>query len=85
MHLWFWLRRFRHDSIPTAIAALQNQTQLYNITFDATEDQTQFNTANLALYDGVVFLSTTDSDDTPRVEVLDAAGKVSRIVCFFVE
>lgn len=61
---------FRHDSIPTAIAALKaNQTSI-NVSFDNTEDPTAFNDHNLAAYDAVVFLSTTG-------EVLDDAGKTA--------
>ena len=52
-------RRFRHDSIPTAIEQLKSKGGEIDVEFDATEDQTQFSDANLAKYDGVLFLSTT--------------------------
>ncbi|MEU2110240.1 ThuA domain-containing protein [Streptomyces sp. NPDC019507] len=50
---------FRHDSIPTGIAALKELGTGSNITVDATEEAGQFTTSNLARYDAVVFLSTT--------------------------
>lgn len=50
---------FRHDSIPTGIAALKELGRTSNITVDATEEAAQFTTGNLARYDAVVFLSTT--------------------------
>lgn len=57
---------------------MKSHAAAYNITFDATEDHTLFNTHNLAKYDAVLFLSTSDSQNgtTPRIEVLDDAGKV---------
>ncbi|WP_351222873.1 ThuA domain-containing protein [Streptomyces sp. NPDC002133] len=50
---------FRHDSIPTGVAALKELGAGSNITVDATEEAGQFTTNNLARYDAVVFLSTT--------------------------
>ncbi|MEU2432755.1 ThuA domain-containing protein [Streptomyces sp. NPDC007861] len=50
---------FRHDSIPTGVAALKELGAGSNITVDATEEAAQFTTSNLARYDAVVFLSTT--------------------------
>lgn len=50
---------FRHDSIPTAIRALQANAQSINVTFDSTEDGSLFTTENLDRYDAVVFLSNT--------------------------
>ncbi|TFK98686.1 class I glutamine amidotransferase-like protein [Pterulicium gracile] len=50
---------FRHDSIPTAVQALQAQAERANVNFTHTEDGTRFNDEELATYDGVVFLSTT--------------------------
>ncbi|MEU2262021.1 ThuA domain-containing protein [Streptomyces sp. NPDC019645] len=50
---------FRHDSIPSGIAALKELGTANNITVDATEEAGQFTTSNLARYDAVVFLSTT--------------------------
>ena len=50
---------FRHDSIPAGIAAIQELGAANDFDVDATEDSTQFTSANLAQYDAVVFLSTT--------------------------
>ena len=54
---------FRHDSIPTAIQALQNQNTsnggAFNVSFDPTEDRTKFSDDNLANYDAVMFVSNT--------------------------
>lgn len=50
---------FRHDSIPTAISALEQAGQQNNIQFDNTEDKSLFNNANLVQYDAILFLSTT--------------------------
>ncbi|HEX6023292.1 MAG TPA: ThuA domain-containing protein, partial [Solirubrobacter sp.] len=50
---------FRHDSIPQGIAAIQELGQANDFTVVATEDAAQFNDANLATFDVVVFLSTT--------------------------
>ncbi|MET9876810.1 ThuA domain-containing protein [Actinacidiphila glaucinigra] len=50
---------FRHDAIPTGIAALKELGATANITVDATEEPKQFTSNNLARYDAVVFLSTT--------------------------
>ncbi|QRW07531.1 hypothetical protein RhiLY_06530 [Ceratobasidium sp. AG-Ba] len=47
-------RRFRHDSIPTAIQELQKWGPYWNISFDATEDPGKFTPANLAQYDAVI-------------------------------
>lgn len=67
---------FRHESIPTAISALESHGPDANIQFDATEDPTKFTDSNLAQYDGILFLMTTDSNDTTRIEVLDPDQKV---------
>ncbi|KAJ6468436.1 class I glutamine amidotransferase-like protein [Mycena sanguinolenta] len=61
---------FRHDSIPTAVEALNEAGPSINIVFDHTEDQTQFNDQNLANYDAIMFVSTTG-------EVLDDSGKAA--------
>ncbi|THV02839.1 class I glutamine amidotransferase-like protein [Dendrothele bispora CBS 962.96] len=63
-------REFRHDSIPTAIQALQSKGSSINVVFDNTEDQTQFTDDNLAAYDAVLFLDNNG-------EVLDDAGKAA--------
>jgi len=61
---------FRHDSIPTAIAALKSEAETINVQFDATEDKTRFTDTSLGVYDAVMFLSTTG-------EVLDDSGKAA--------
>jgi cytochrome c len=50
---------FRHDSIPSGIAAIQQLGVDNGFQVDATEDAAQFNDANLAQYDAVIWLSTT--------------------------
>ncbi|MGH2824950.1 MAG: ThuA domain-containing protein [Thermoleophilaceae bacterium] len=50
---------FRHDSIPAGVAAVQELAAANNFTVDHTEDSTQFNDANLANYDVVIWLNTT--------------------------
>ncbi|KAG6899088.1 hypothetical protein C0993_000992 [Termitomyces sp. T159_Od127] len=50
---------FRHDSIPTAIAALKANGSAINVEFDSTEDKTRFTVENLSQYDALLFLSTT--------------------------
>ena len=50
---------WRHESLPTTIAALQRLGEKEGIAVDATEDANDFNTANLARYRAVVFASTT--------------------------
>jgi len=50
---------FRHDSIPTAIAALTQLQETGGYLVEATEDATQFSADNLARFRVVVFLLTT--------------------------
>ncbi|KAF8604684.1 class I glutamine amidotransferase-like protein [Ceratobasidium sp. AG-I] len=59
---------YRHESIPTAIAALKQLGQANNIDFDATEDKALFTGSNLPKYDALLFLSNSE-------EVLDDSGK----------
>ena len=80
-------KEFRHDSIPTAVQALESRSAGYNITFENTEDFTWFREGRLEKYDAIVFLSTTGesrSFKSPRVEyrlkspaVLDTEGKTA--------
>ncbi|WP_328533448.1 ThuA domain-containing protein [Micromonospora zamorensis] len=56
---------FRHDSIPTGIAAIQQLGVANGFTVDNSEDGAAFNDANLAKYKAVIWLSTTG-------DVLDA-------------
>ncbi|MFI6758646.1 ThuA domain-containing protein [Micromonospora sp. NPDC050417] len=59
---------FRHGSIPSGIAAIQQLGAANGFTVDATEDATAFNDANLANYKAVIWLSTTGDvlDDTQQ-------------------
>jgi len=66
---------YRHESIPVAIDALKSHGPDANIQFDATEDPSHFTNSNLAQYDAILFLMNTDSNDTTRVEILDADQK----------
>ena len=50
---------FRHDSIPTGIAAIRDLGSQNGFAVDATEDASAFTTSNLAQYQAVVWLSTT--------------------------
>ncbi|RIW46045.1 DUF1349 domain-containing protein [Micromonospora endophytica] len=50
---------FRHDSIPTGIAAIQQLAAAHDFTVDTTEDAAAFTDANLARYQAVIWLSTT--------------------------
>ena len=61
---------FRHDSIPEAIAAVQQLGQANGFAVDATEDPSRFEDTTLAGYQAVIFLLTTG-------DVLDAAGRAA--------
>ncbi|TFK98685.1 trehalose utilization-domain-containing protein [Pterulicium gracile] len=50
---------FRHDSIPVAVEALQQQAERANVNWTHTEDSSHFNDGALEAYDGVVFLSAS--------------------------
>ena len=50
---------FRHDSIAAGITAILELGLAHSFGVTATEDATQFNATNLALYDAVIFLNTT--------------------------
>ena len=50
---------WRHDSIPTAVAALQRLGAQEGMQVDHSEDADDFNANNLARYQAVVFASTT--------------------------
>ncbi len=50
---------FRHDSIPTGIAAIRQLGTEHGFTVDTTEDGGAFTDENLARYQAVVWLSTT--------------------------
>ncbi|PVF98110.1 class I glutamine amidotransferase-like protein [Serendipita vermifera] len=51
---------YRHESIPTAITALQNLGIQNNISFDATEDRSKFEDQYLGQFDALLFLSNSD-------------------------
>ncbi|MBM2620711.1 ThuA domain-containing protein [Actinoplanes sp. LDG1-06] len=58
---------FRHDSIPAAVAAIQQLGARHHFRVDATEDAAAFTDRNLARYDVVVWVSTTgDVLDEPQ-------------------
>lgn len=50
---------YRHESIPAGIAAVNDIGIELGLTVEATEDAAAFDTANLARYRAVVFLSTS--------------------------
>ncbi|WP_260194138.1 ThuA domain-containing protein [Actinophytocola gossypii] len=50
---------FRHDSIPTGIAAIQDLGAEHGFAVEATEDAAAFTEENLSHYAAVVWLSTT--------------------------
>ncbi|WP_367129395.1 ThuA domain-containing protein [Saccharothrix sp. HUAS TT1] len=50
---------FRHDAIPEGVQLVRDLGAANSFTVTATEDSTQFTTANLARYEAVVFLNTT--------------------------
>ncbi|EUC53949.1 trehalose utilization protein [Rhizoctonia solani AG-3 Rhs1AP] len=68
---------FRHDSIPTAVKQLQAWGPYYNISFDATEDQTKFTSENLAQYDALMFVHTSGDifDSTGQAAFVDYISK----------
>jgi glucose/arabinose dehydrogenase len=61
---------FVHDSIDEGVAAIQALGAANDFTVTATDDATQFNDANLAQYEAVVFLLTTG-------DVLDATQQTA--------
>jgi type 1 glutamine amidotransferase len=69
---------YRHDSIPTAIAALTALESAGDYLVEATEDPTEFSPGNLARFQVVVFLLTTGDvlDDAEQAAFTDwiAAG-----------
>lgn len=69
---------FRHDSIPTAIAAMRKLGQEHHVSIDFTEDASAFTSANLARYAAVVFLMTTgtvlDGEQASALESYIHAG-----------
>jgi type 1 glutamine amidotransferase len=50
---------FRHDAIPAGIQLIRDLGAANSFTVTATEDSGQFNAANLAQFEAVVFLNTT--------------------------
>ena len=61
---------WQHDSIPTAVAALQRLGAQDGMQLDPSEDGAAFNTANLSRYQAVVFANTT-------LDVLDEAQQAA--------
>ena len=60
--------RYRHESIPTAIAALKQLGQANNIAFDATEEKALFSDSNLSNYDALLFLSNSEEGTLSQLE-----------------
>jgi hypothetical protein len=58
------LAGYRHDSIPTAIEALRNQSLPaggnYSVSFTFSEDPTLFTASSLATFDCLMFVSNSD-------------------------
>jgi type 1 glutamine amidotransferase len=69
---------FRHDSIPTAIGAVQALADQNGFALDATEDPSVFTDSGLSGYSAVIFLLTTghilESDQQAAFERFIAAG-----------
>lgn len=61
---------WRHDSIPTAVAALQRLAAQEGLAVDHSEDAGDFNDKNLHRYHAVIFASTTG-------DVLDATQQAA--------
>lgn len=59
---------FRHASIPNGVNALWEMARKNDWLISFTEDSTQFATQNLAQYDAIIFLNTTQ-------DILGAAGE----------
>jgi type 1 glutamine amidotransferase len=70
---------FRHDSIPTAVAALQRVAVERGWSLQATEDATTFADGTLGAVDVLVFLSTSgdvlDADQQAAFERFVRSGK----------
>ena len=62
---------FRHNSIESGIAAINNLGTTNGFAVDATEDGSEFTSANLAQYDAVIFLNTNG------IDVLNADQKLA--------
>jgi cytochrome c len=70
---------FRHDSIPTGVAAIKALGAEHGFAVDATEDAAAFTEQNLAGYAAVVWLSTTgdvlnDAQQTAFEHYVDGGG-----------
>ncbi|HEY6889171.1 MAG TPA: ThuA domain-containing protein [Solirubrobacter sp.] len=50
---------YRHDSIPSGVAAIKRLAARHSFSVDTTADAAKFTTRSLERYDAVVFLSTT--------------------------
>ena len=60
---------YRHESIPTGVAALRQMCKENGMLMDSTEDAGDFNENNLKRYAAVVFLNTTGDVLSPAQEV----------------
>jgi hypothetical protein len=65
---------YRHDSIPTAIEVLGQQGPNFNVSFDFTEDRSRFTQDNLANYDGIMFVSTSEEGTSPAYVLVPAVA-----------
>lgn len=65
---------YRHDSIPTAIEVLGQQGPNYNVSFDFTEDRSRFTQDNLANYDGIMFVSTSEEGMPPAYVLVSSVA-----------
>ncbi|MEM7791893.1 MAG: ThuA domain-containing protein [Verrucomicrobiota bacterium] len=65
---------FRHVSIPDGISAINTLGANNNFLVDATEDSSVFNTANLAQYDAVIFLQTSELPGLPLLTASEQAA-----------
>ncbi|KAG8831963.1 hypothetical protein FRC17_002287 [Serendipita sp. 399] len=59
---------YRHESIPSAVAALQSLGARHDISFEHSEDRSKFEDEYLKQFDALLFLSNSE-------EVLDQSGK----------
>jgi len=71
-------REFRHESIPSAIKALQAKAIAINVEFDNSEDPARFTDEGLSRYDAIIFLSNTAEGARFR----SSAPNVAFILCF---
>jgi hypothetical protein len=64
---------YRHESIPTAVQALEERGPDYGINFVNSEEPSDFNDEFLEQFDALFFLSTTEEGKTHFISHLDSA------------